>query len=108
MATASTLPALNASMLGTYSNHLKSTLTPAASNQPFFSPMSQATQPGQSLYAIVRAGPLAGAVATGSPTGFAAAPVVSAPGFGASDLQPDSSAPPSAISKPTPRLRSLG
>src|ERR1700742_2470801 len=77
METASTLPAENASIDGEYSNHFSSTLTPSSLNHPFCSAMSQATHPGQSLYAIFSAGPvgvggvgaalaLAAAVATGA------------------------------------------
>src|SRR5688572_2559736 len=61
MATASTLPAENASIEGTYSNHLNSTGTPSSANQPFWMPISQATQPGQSLYATRSAWEPAGA-----------------------------------------------
>ena len=47
--TASTLPAVNASIDGTYSNQANSTSTPASLNQPFWMPISNAVQPGQSL-----------------------------------------------------------
>src|SRR5262245_16416037 len=106
MATASTLPALNASILGTYSNHLKSTLTPAASNQPFFKPTSHATQPGQSLYAIVSAGPLAaGALVVAVPGVAAGCGLASLPGFGASALQAGNTALASTNNKPRPTRR---
>src|SRR5687768_7760231 len=65
-ATASTLPAANASIDGTYSNQVKSTATPASLNQPFWMAMSQATQPGQSLYAMRSAGPAAAGAAAGA------------------------------------------
>src|SRR6266550_1724064 len=54
--TASTLPALNASIDGVYSNHSKSVATPASLNQPLRMPISNAVQPGQSLYAILSGG----------------------------------------------------
>src|SRR3954470_11731574 len=89
MLTASTLPALNASMLGTYSNHLKSTFTPAVSNQCLCSAMSHATQPGQSLYAITSGAP---AVGFGAFAGFNVPVAVSTAGsvfgLGDSDLHP--------------------
>ena len=47
--TASTLPAANASIDGAYSNQSNSTSTPASLNQPFWMPISNAVQPGQSL-----------------------------------------------------------
>src|SRR6266481_7513659 len=50
--TASTLPALNASIDGVYSNHSKSVSTPASLNHPLRIPISNAVQPGQSLNAI--------------------------------------------------------
>src|SRR6266571_1294201 len=54
--TASTLPALNASIDGAYSNHSKSVSTPASLNQPFRMPISNAVHPGQSLNAILSGG----------------------------------------------------
>src|SRR6185436_12319106 len=101
---ASTLPALKASMLGTYSNHLKSTLTPAASNQCLCNAMSQATQPGQSLYAISSGAAAAGGGGAG--VGFNATVVVCTvgSGFGGSDLQPALARPASD----TPRKRLPG
>src|SRR6185369_1439701 len=44
-------------MEGTYSNQTSSTSTPASLNHPFCAAMSHATQPGQSLYAILRGAP---------------------------------------------------
>src|SRR5215471_15118008 len=89
MLQASTLPALNASMLGTYSNHLKSTFTPAVSNQCLCRAMSQATQPGQSLYAITSGAPAGG---FGAFAGFSVPVAVSTAGstfgLGGSDLHP--------------------
>src|SRR5882724_7853302 len=52
--TASTLPAVKASIEGVYSNHENSVSTPASLNHPFWIPISNAVQPGQSLYAILR------------------------------------------------------
>ncbi len=49
IATASIWPAAKASIEGTYSNQMNSASTPASANQPFWMPISQATQPGQSL-----------------------------------------------------------
>src|SRR6266851_8353655 len=54
--TASTLPAVNASIDGVYSNHSKSVSTPASLNHPFWMPISNAVQPGQSLKAILSGG----------------------------------------------------
>src|SRR5882724_103204 len=54
--TASTLPALKASIEGAYSNHSKSVSRPASLNQPFRIPTSKAVQPGQSLNAIFSGG----------------------------------------------------
>src|SRR5258706_2551646 len=54
--TASTLPALKASIDGAYSNHSKSVSRPASLNQPFRIPTSNAVQPGQSLNAIFSGG----------------------------------------------------
>src|SRR3569832_596396 len=98
MLQASTVPALNASMLGTYSNHLKSTFTPAVSNQCLCSAMSHATQPGQSLYAITSGAPAGGFGAfTGVSVPVAVSSAGSLFGFGDSDLQPAlASAPASA------------
>src|ERR1700710_3039902 len=56
--TASTLPTAKASMDGVYSNHEKSTSTPASLNQPFWMPISNAVHPGQSENAIFKGGPL--------------------------------------------------
>ena len=39
----------DASIDGVYSSHEKSTSTPASLNHPFWTAMSHATQPGQSL-----------------------------------------------------------
>src|ERR1041385_5346297 len=94
-ATASTLPAENASIDGAYSNHLSSTSTPSSLNQPFCTAMSHATQPGQSLYAMVSGGPafFAGSAAVAA-TGVAGA-IAAADGAGAvcsaagALLQPD-------------------
>src|SRR5688572_19061392 len=58
--TASTLPAANASIDGAYSNQSNFTSTPASLNHPFWMPISNAVQPGQSLYPM-RSGALAGA-----------------------------------------------
>src|SRR5215467_10367017 len=55
-ATASTLPAANASIDGAYSNQSNCTSTPASLNHPFWMPMSNAVHPGQSLYAILSGG----------------------------------------------------
>ena len=57
--TASTLPAVKASIEGGYSNQTNSTSTPASLNQPFWMPISNAVQPGQSLKAT-RSGAFAG------------------------------------------------
>src|SRR4051812_48098297 len=93
-------------MLGTYSNHLKSTFTPALSNQCLCSAMSQATQPGQSLYAISSGAAAAGGGGAG--VGFNVPVVVcttgSVLGFGGSDLHPVLAKLASAI----PRNRSPG
>src|SRR5882757_10848015 len=77
--TASTFPALNASIDGVYSNHSKSVSTPASLNQPLRIPISNAVHPGQSLNAI-RSG---GFAALG---GVAAAAEAEAVGAGASFL----------------------
>src|SRR4029077_17311544 len=58
--TASTLPAANASIDGAYSNQSNFTSIPASLNHPFWIPISNAVQPGQSLKAT-RSGVLAGA-----------------------------------------------
>src|SRR6185436_4801884 len=99
--TASTLPAVNASMLGTYSNQTNSTSTPSCLNQPFWMPMSQATQPGQSLYPIFKAGPLGLFGATVTATAGAAGEAFS--GAGASLFLHPSSKIESAKSKVTSR-----
>ena len=49
MVTASTLPAVKASMDGAYSNQENWTSTPASLNHPFWMAISNAVQPGQSL-----------------------------------------------------------
>ncbi len=58
--TASTLPAVKASIEGAYSNQSNLTSTPASLNQPFWIPISNAVHPGQSENAI-RSGGLTGA-----------------------------------------------
>jgi hypothetical protein len=45
---------------------LNSTFTPASLNQPFWIAISHATQPGQSLYAIFRVGPVGAGAAAGA------------------------------------------
>src|ERR1022692_735016 len=57
--TASTLPAVKASMEGAYSNQSNLTSTPASLNQPFWIPISKAVHPGQSENAT-RSGGLGG------------------------------------------------
>src|SRR5258706_16291171 len=66
--TASTFPALKASIDGVYSNHESSVSTPASLNQPFRIPISKAVHPGQSLNAILRGG-FAGAVGVADAAG---------------------------------------
>src|SRR6185369_4838207 len=56
MQTPSTLPSEKASMLGTYSSHSNDTWTPSCSKYRSSMATCQATQPGQSLYAM-RSGP---------------------------------------------------
>src|SRR5262249_31940174 len=79
-ATASTLPAAKASIDGAYPNQSTLTSTPASLNQPFVMPMSNAVQPGQSLYAI-RSGGFGGggAGAAGGGAAGAGAEAVSPP-----------------------------
>src|SRR5881394_3899095 len=54
--TASTLPAVKASIEGAYSNQSNLTSTPASLNQPFWMPISNAVHPGQSEKATRRGG----------------------------------------------------
>src|SRR5450755_1123118 len=77
--TASTLPAVKASIEGAYSNQSNLTSTPASLNHPFWMPISKAVQPGQSEKAI-RNGALAGG------GGGAAGAAAGAAGAGAGSL----------------------
>ena len=58
--TASTLPAVKASIDGAYSNQSNLTSTPASLNQPFWIPISNAVHPGQSENATRSGGLAAG------------------------------------------------
>src|SRR5580692_9727795 len=78
--TASTLPAVKASIEGAYSNQSNLTSTPASLNQPFWIPISNAVHPGQSENAT-RSGGLAGGGA-----GAAGAGAMAGAGGGADSL----------------------
>ena len=85
--TASTLPAVKASIDGAYSNQSNLTSTPASLNQPFWIPISNAVHPGQSENAT-RSGGLAGGGAGAAGAGAMAG----AAGGAGSLLQPASEA----------------
>src|SRR4051812_1137159 len=81
--TASTFPAANASIDGAYSNQSNLTSTPASLNQPFWIPISNAVQPGQSENPT-RSGGFAG----GGGGGAGVLGAIAGPGAGVSLLQP--------------------